>query len=541
MPLLPILAAWLAASPAGAASGLPLDPVEAIETGDWNERMRAVRVLGARGRDSLRPLRSALADPDWQIRLTAGHWLARLDDREALEDALSVEECPAVRMGLAHWLGGMDAGGAEPPPAGFAEDPGRCESWFWPDRRGGGSWLRPPKRTAATRPAEGGCQYIHYHRPGTAICPEGTRLRGVGPSPHTVKFLEGRPPESGVALCCPSGEPRAAVVAPPPEPVEAECRLMPLQCPPPFVEMEPREGFFSPRKGREYRRTRRHKEGDIVWVHCCKAPQAPAAGAVPPPAVLGATAEGPTGSPRAEEITPPEPLPAAAAEEEPPERAIALAALEKSERSLRLSEIEELLSGEPEALPRPLGPGSREEEEYAPPAPPPEAPERAEEPLSGVEPLFEGRVEPLPPPERPLPGDGAIRAAAIVEPDRGRPEVFDPLPELLKLLKSRRAAARARAADQIGALGAAGAPAVPLLKTALRDPSPRVRSSAALALGNVTRGGDAAVAALKAALKDKHVAVRYGAAQALGRVGTPAARRAFRGHLHGMTRGLLRE
>jgi HEAT repeat protein len=63
---------------------------------------------------------------------------------------------------------------------------------------------------------------------------------------------------------------------------------------------------------------------------------------------------------------------------------------------------------------------------------------------------------------------------------------------------------------------------VPLLRKALKDRDPEVRSIAALALGQTRGGAKAAVPDLAAALKDVDPRVRYNVALALGRIGRAA-------------------
>lgn len=125
--------------------------------------------------------------------------------------------------------------------------------------------------------------------------------------------------------------------------------------------------------------------------------------------------------------------------------------------------------------------------------------------------------------------------------DHGSPQAaFDRLPSLLEELKSADRRRRARAADELGKLGLAAAPAVPALMAKLSDKAPQVRASAALALGNIGEPADAAVPGLVRALRDKNEEVQVSAASALGRMGTPSARRAFRKHLRGSAGGVIK-
>ncbi|HEX4049026.1 MAG TPA: HEAT repeat domain-containing protein, partial [Elusimicrobiota bacterium] len=129
----------------------------------------------------------------------------------------------------------------------------------------------------------------------------------------------------------------------------------------------------------------------------------------------------------------------------------------------------------------------------------------------------------------PIP-EAAVEAPASFEAAGGKAP-HDAVPDLLLTLKRGGAAARSRAADELGQYGAAASSAVPALIAALRDKSPRVRASASLALGNIGSGIDGVVPLLVKALKDKNLDVRYAATLALSRIATPAARAAFKKHI----------
>lgn len=86
-----------------------------------------------------------------------------------------------------------------------------------------------------------------------------------------------------------------------------------------------------------------------------------------------------------------------------------------------------------------------------------------------------------------------------------------------------------------------GESAIPSLRKALKDRSPRVRASAAFALGNIGRPAENAVPALVRALRDKNAGVRYSAAESLGRIGTPDARKAFERYLRREFKRSLRD
>ncbi len=196
----------------------------------------------------------------------------------------------------------------------------------------------------------------------------------------------------------------------------------------------------------------------------------------------------------------------------------------------RLAALDEILGerGARESLP-PGPPGLKR--------PPPSAPEpgiAASVPRAAPRPaadqaIARGAPEVLPPPRTPPAPREVARAAeprlSSSSPDA--PAGVDALPILLRLLRSREALRRGRAADELGAMGAAASSAVADLRRALRDPDAGVRAAAALALGNVGPASDPAVPAIVAALRRGPEEVSWSAALALGRIGTPRARRAF--------------
>jgi HEAT repeat protein len=128
-------------------------------------------------------------------------------------------------------------------------------------------------------------------------------------------------------------------------------------------------------------------------------------------------------------------------------------------------------------------------------------------------------------PEKPVEAPAAFEEASGKAP-------HDPVPELILALKKGSAVSRARAADELGSLRGAAAPAVPSLLASLKDRSPRVRASASLALGNIGVEDPSVIPLLEKALKDKNLDVRYAAALALSRAGTPEARAAFKKRLN---------
>lgn len=114
------------------------------------------------------------------------------------------------------------------------------------------------------------------------------------------------------------------------------------------------------------------------------------------------------------------------------------------------------------------------------------------------------------------PGDHAAPALGKI----GVPAV----PLLRTALKDDRPFVRQRAAQALGLVGRGAQPAAADLVSAVKEPNRVMRTTAAEALGRIGDTGDATLAALTDALTDKHLSVRVAAAAALGNLG-PAARR----------------
>ncbi len=75
--------------------------------------MHAVHAAGERGLDGLPALRYATEDADWQVRLTATHFLGRAGAPAAadLGEVLKYEPCRHVRLTALHWLGSLGKDG----------------------------------------------------------------------------------------------------------------------------------------------------------------------------------------------------------------------------------------------------------------------------------------------------------------------------------------------------------------------------------------------------------------------------------------------
>ncbi|MFA5138886.1 MAG: HEAT repeat domain-containing protein [Elusimicrobiota bacterium] len=457
------------------------------DDGDWSERIRAVNAAGDRSGSSDEGLRSALSDPDWQVRFAAVHWLGRRGAQDALKKLLGSEACPLVRMTALHWLAKT---GAE--PQGFdekEEDLSGCESWFWPvSKEYAHTRGRKAKLVVATPPDSQGCVYARYKRAGRAACPEGTVAKGVGPAPGSVDFLKDTHPASGVALCCPPGRDLASAAEQTPLPQEAECRLIPDQCPAGWVEMEPEDdgGVFS-KKDAQHRRDKRLKEGDLPWLHCCRKTEAVKPMKPQPPVEIRYCEPEPqeriASLPFDEGLRELEP-PSEEIDDDMPEREIALAASAKREQARK---------------PKPL--------------------------------------KTKPKKQAPLPLAGLVKSG-----EHDPSETSGGVAALLDGMRSAEARKRERSALALAGMGPRAASALPGLTSVLKgDPSPRVRACAALALASITRGKDDAVPYLSGALFDPHPGVRTSAAQSLGKIGTPRAEQTFLRYMQAKAETFIRK
>jgi len=131
--------------------------------------------------------------------------------------------------------------------------------------------------------------------------------------------------------------------------------------------------------------------------------------------------------------------------------------------------------------------------------------------VPGGEPL--PAVPPIPRHER------SVRLGARMERDAGYGRRrTDRVLELMGLLSSDSARARALAADELGMHGAGAAAAVPALMRALSDGDPRVRASAVMALGSIPGLPQDALEGIRRALDDANQDVRFSARVASGRL-----------------------
>jgi hypothetical protein len=119
------LAAAVLAAAACAASARALEPTARqakldeihsfLDYGLWNGRIEALYDLGELGRDGLPLLSYADDDADWQVRLTAVHFLGKvgLPAAPALGEVALREPCPHVRLYALEWLSRMGATGEQ--------------------------------------------------------------------------------------------------------------------------------------------------------------------------------------------------------------------------------------------------------------------------------------------------------------------------------------------------------------------------------------------------------------------------------------------
>lgn len=93
-----------------------LDEIHSVlDYGLWNGRIEALYDLGELGRDGLPLLSYADDDADWQVRLTAVHFLGKvgLPAAPALGEVARREPCPHVRLYALEWLSRMGATGEQ--------------------------------------------------------------------------------------------------------------------------------------------------------------------------------------------------------------------------------------------------------------------------------------------------------------------------------------------------------------------------------------------------------------------------------------------
>jgi hypothetical protein len=84
-----------------------------LDFGLWNNRIHALYDAGELGADGLPFLSYASDDADWQVRLTAVHFMGKIGAPAAptLGGIVRVEPCPFVRVSALRWLTGMGPAG----------------------------------------------------------------------------------------------------------------------------------------------------------------------------------------------------------------------------------------------------------------------------------------------------------------------------------------------------------------------------------------------------------------------------------------------
>lgn len=458
----------------------------ALDYGLWNHRIQTLYALGEDGKDALPLLVYSSDDADWQVRLTAVHFMGKLGPAAApaLGDIVRVEPCPLVRVSALRWLTGMGrAGEGVLREVMSPEDEREMESI--PDRFGTERMGKP----------------IIIDAPGGAMTAEffdhGLDLRVCASSEYANRRKRMRGPESAPAEARPPAPAPAAREAPP-----APDSFEPVVTPPVRAANTA---------------LARERLPDMP-------PSAPIA-------LIDVRIPDP--GPRETEKRPPEPERRTGEPERFPGPENAQARIEPSppERDARevprrppSAEIASVrAAGAPEVMPS-AGPGFAPREAYEgsarfAAAPGPRA-------LAASAPSSRPK---LPPVESfPAAGPGlfhepAPRGAAELVDDAGTgaPE-NDPVPELILRLAAAEPRTRARAADELGKRGRAALPAVPALRRALKDPDRRVRASAVLALGGAAGEVDGVAADLRRALRDRNEDVRFSAVIALRRLPAPS-------------------
>lgn len=85
-----------------------------LDYGLWNNRVQALYDLGEEGNKALPLLIYSSDDADWQVRLTAVHFMGKIGPAAApaLGEIVRVESCPNVRVSALRWLKSMGPAGA---------------------------------------------------------------------------------------------------------------------------------------------------------------------------------------------------------------------------------------------------------------------------------------------------------------------------------------------------------------------------------------------------------------------------------------------
>ena len=449
-----------------------------LDYGLWNNRVQTLYDLGEEGRDGLALLSYSSDDADWQVRLTAVHFMGKLGApaAPALGEIVRVEPCPYVRVSALRWLTGMGAAGSGILREVMTpEDEAEMESI--PDRFGTERMGKP----------------LIIDAPGGAMTSEffnhGLDLRVCASSEYAnrrKRFIV--PSRARAAEASPASVRREA----PPRPDSSE----PVVTPPVRIA---KAAVKKPER----------------------LPDSP-----PGAPVMVIEVQIPNPGPKESEKRPPGPEAFPPAGPAAPNAArIASPGSKEPQRRTQNPELDDLLSAKaPETMPQ-AGSGFGPREAPVPAVDSAKAP--GARPIAATPPA--PPRAPLPPAETfPAAGPGIYHepsepgAASLVDDaGTGKPE-NDPVPELIKRLSSAEPRTRARAADELGKRGASALPAVSALRRALKDRDRRVRASAVLALGGVAGSVDGVYGDLHRALRDKNEDVRFSAVIALQRLQAPS-------------------
>jgi hypothetical protein len=456
-----------------------------LDYGLWNNRVQTLYDLGEEGRGGLPTLIYASDDADWQVRLTAVHFMGKLGApaAPALGEIVRVEPCPFVRVSALRWLTGMGpAGRGILKDVMSPEDAAEMESI--PDRFGTERMGKP-----LVVDAPGGTMTAEFFD-------HGLDLRVCASSEYANRRKRVRAPARVLAT---AAAPVAVRREEPPRPDSFE----------PVVTPPVRIGKLPVKKPERLPDSPPAAPVAMIEVQVPNPGPRESERRSPGPEASGSR---PAGAP--EDFPPAEPSAPSAAR-------IASPGPKVPQRRTSSPELDILLSAKaPETLP-PGGPGLEPRAASAVEGHSAAAPER--------------RALAAAPPRAPLPARESFPAAGpgihheqsepgaaslVDDAGTGKPE-NDPVPELIKRLSAPEPRARARAADELGKRGAAALPAVPALRRALKDRDRRVRASAVLALGGVAGAVEGVDGDLRRALRDKNEDVRFSAVIALQRLQAP--------------------
>ncbi len=466
---------------------MALPPAEDVENrldilhfGLWNNRINVLYDVGDMGNAGLPLLVYASQDADWQVRLTAVHFMGKLGApaSAALGEIARVEPCPRVRISAMRWLANMG-------PAGQAilgnvmtpEDERQMASL--PDRYGTERMGKP-----LVIDAPGGYMTPEFfnHGPDARVC------RSSEYADHREHRLKPAAVRAPTHAQYPAATPVRRAKTPSPnsfEPVVTpQVRLVPAA--PAERERLPESPLLA----------------SVLLIE----PEIPDPRTIELKKRAGSSDKASLPRNFASAIASP-----SARQEAPPPRVVA------KQTGVKLADAR--TPGQPETLPR-AGPGNGPRESWSPAVRSEAVPERGKPLVSLASRARQPAAETMPaaPPGIHREPTESGLASVVDDAGTGKPE-NDPIPELIKRLSSAEPRTRARAADELGKRGPAALPAVPALRQALKDRDRRVRASAVLALGSVGTSIDGVVGEIRRALRDKNEDVRFSASIALERLG----------------------